>query len=227
MLRVFIHSDSESAISSLSSVSNATKKKDFKRVYFENQRENNFLPPQSSSSIPTTLAPAAATHVAEAFRQWAMRFELPPGEANVLMSWPFLGTLSKIVSVDGNILQSIPIEDRSKQLLQVFFGGDACNTSAMPNTTSNCVHYTTSQHTFPTLSATMPNWTLHYASRRRIHSKRFERLLLHRNFWFSKIQRRTSAGFALLLRTCTHCCTALLTWGTSVVVGMYWQQVVQ
>jgi hypothetical protein len=99
------------------------KKKDAKHAYFEKQRERFFLPTSSitsTNSIPMACAPAAAAHVAEALREWAQSFDLPPGEANVLMS--LLGTLGDIVTADDHVLESVPIDDRTKRLLHVFFG---------------------------------------------------------------------------------------------------------
>ena len=98
------------------------KKRDLKNAYFEKQRECHFLPQTCSSAIPMTSAPAAAKHVAEAFRDWANRFGFPPGEADVLMS--LMGSLGGIATADDRVLESVPIDDRSKRILYAFFGSD-------------------------------------------------------------------------------------------------------
>jgi hypothetical protein len=132
----------------LISVADAIKKRDIRELYFDKQRERYFLPHDSSSpscttptftrsssssttNIPMSSAPYAATHVAEALRHWAMRFDLPPGEANVLMS--MLGTLGEIVTADDDpTLQTVPIDDRTKRLLHVFFGSKGRNSNTQP-----------------------------------------------------------------------------------------------
>lgn len=121
------------------------KKRDIRQLYFDKQRERYFLPRDSSSpscttptftrssstNIPMSSAPYAATHVAEALRHWAMRFDLPTGEANVLMS--MLGTLGEIVTADDDpTLQSVPIDDRTKRLLHVFFGSKGRKSNTQP-----------------------------------------------------------------------------------------------
>jgi len=128
--RVSLVPDSNSAVSTLVSISNAMKKKELKEAYFERQREEVFLPQESTNIVPSTSAAAAAKYVARTFRQWAERFELPPGEADVLMS--MLGSLGEITVADSNVLDSLPIDSRSKMLLQSFFGSQRKTTKLPP-----------------------------------------------------------------------------------------------
>jgi hypothetical protein len=127
-MRVVLVPSTQKAISTLTSMVDALQKRDVKHLYFNKQREKHYLPDSRSSTngraggaiIPPSYSASAAKHVAEALRQWGERFDLPPGEADVLMS--LLGTLGDIATADDNVLASIPMEDRSKQILHAFFG---------------------------------------------------------------------------------------------------------
>lgn len=100
----------------LLSIIEAIQKKELRWAYFERQQARYFLPVQGS--IPESCRHTAAIHIAEALRSWADRFDMPPGEVNVLMS--MMGSLEKIVTADG--LDMIPVEERTKRLLRAFFG---------------------------------------------------------------------------------------------------------
>ncbi len=104
------------ALSTLFSIVEAIQKREIRCTYFQRQQTRYFLP--RCGSIPESCRPAAAIHVAEALRSWADRFDLPPGEVNVLMS--MMGSLGKIVTADG--LDLVPVEERTKRLLRAFFG---------------------------------------------------------------------------------------------------------
>ena len=132
-------SSADQALASLCSLVDAIQKRDVRSAYFECQRQRFYVPRLSSIdgstpedannatatwTIPQTCRPAAAAHVANALRSWADRFELPPGEVDVLMS--VLGSLSSIVTADPQQLEQLPLEARTKQLLTAFFGSTPC-----------------------------------------------------------------------------------------------------
>jgi hypothetical protein len=117
--RIFLLSSAEGAVSNLKSFVNAyyaTENK--KRMYFEKQHQKYFLP--KPRHIPATSRPAATKYVADAFWLWADRFELPEGEADVIMS--LLGSMQAIGTADKKVLRSVPIDSRSKKYLLQFFG---------------------------------------------------------------------------------------------------------
>ena len=124
---VYMLPNTSTAISTLVSVADAIPKRELRERYFESQGKRYFLPLEGGTFIPKTSAPAAAAHLAVAFRSWAERFDLPTGEADVLMS--LLGTLGNIASADDEILDGVPIEERSKRALHAFFGSEG-NTQA-------------------------------------------------------------------------------------------------
>lgn len=86
--------------------------------YHEKQHGKYFLP--QPTHIPIVCREAAAMHVAEAFRDMGVRFEFPPDETDVILS--ILGTLGNTASANDTLLASIPIDRRSKTMLQLFFG---------------------------------------------------------------------------------------------------------
>jgi hypothetical protein len=139
--------DTATAISTLQLLAADTtkEKRDLKELYFDKQSSKHFLP--MNGFIPASNSTAAAQHTAEAIRTWADRLDLPDGESDVLMS--LLGTLGDIVTADDNVLTNIPIEERSKRVLHVFFGSPG-NTTAKnhPAATGSL-----QQHAFPRLQA--------------------------------------------------------------------------
>jgi hypothetical protein len=126
--RVVLVPSTQKAIATLTSMVDALQKRGVKHLYFNKQREKHYLPDSRSSTnggaggtkISPSYSASAAKHVAEALRQLGERFDMPPGEADVLMS--LLGTLGDIATADDNVLANIPMEDRSKQILHAFFG---------------------------------------------------------------------------------------------------------
>lgn len=100
-------------------------KSHIRQAYFDEQRIRHCLPPLSNDEKKTPDSNhhfAASTLVAEALRKWGERFDLPNGEVNVLMS--LLGNLTNIVTAGPEVLAELPVEDRTKRLLQAFFGPD-------------------------------------------------------------------------------------------------------
>ena len=107
-----------SAIQILSTVVSTLKpeRRELKRQYDESLMSKFFVVSQGHEPEPN----AAAIHVANAFRAWAERFSLPPGDADVLMIK--LGNLSQIATADRALLDMIPMEDSTKNTVQAFFG---------------------------------------------------------------------------------------------------------
>lgn len=133
MNRVCLVPNSTTALSILFSIIDAIPKREIRSLYFQRQHARYFSPrlvvhnsgggseehSSHSMMIPDFCRPHAATHIAETLRSWANRFDLPPGEINVLMS--LRGSLAKIATTaDG--LDMVPVEDRTKRLLRAFFG---------------------------------------------------------------------------------------------------------
>lgn len=123
--QVHLFTNAESAVRALISIADAVQIHHVaKSQFFQKQHEKYYLPADPTvHSIPRSSAPAAARHVAEAFRTWAERFDLPPGEANVLMS--LLGSMGAIIGTlnDDESLRSVPVDERTKQILRDFFLG--------------------------------------------------------------------------------------------------------
>jgi hypothetical protein len=167
--------DSQTAISTLASVADAFRKRSLKEQYFERQREKYFLP-NAQGIIPSSSLPAAECHVAEALRMWADRFELPPGEASVMMN--LLGTLGTIATADDEALSGIPIDDRSKRLLHIFFGShghteaplleSAAPSAAIPHTVTAYPQTQTQQQRTPFVLRD-PNEVPFYSQRQPAH----------------------------------------------------------
>ena len=105
-------------MSTLISVADASRKWHLREAYFEKQRRNLFVPTNGTTQIFDEAS--AASHVAGAFNQWAKRFDLPPGEGNVIMS--LSGSMFGVAETTDETLHGTPIEARTKTLLQLFFG---------------------------------------------------------------------------------------------------------
>ena len=67
-----------------------------------------------------TSAPAASRTTARAIQDWSSRFSIPLGEENVLMS--LVRTLGTISEANDSDLEHVPIETKTKELVQSFFG---------------------------------------------------------------------------------------------------------
>ena len=148
MTRVCLVPNATTALSILLSMVDAIQKREIRSLYFQRQQTRYFTPRSSAVAtvnsserggagtgtranrlaasttprilmIPESCRPPAAIHIAETLRSWANRFDLPPGEINVLMS--LRKSLAKIATTaDG--LDMVPVEDRTKRLLCAFFG---------------------------------------------------------------------------------------------------------
>lgn len=101
-----------SAITILSSFIQTLKpeRRDLKRKFYDSVKASHFVGEAATPKV-------AAMHTANAFRNFASRFELPVGEDDLLMSR--LGSICKIGTAD---LSSLPIYDSTKNKLSQFFG---------------------------------------------------------------------------------------------------------
>jgi hypothetical protein len=144
MARVSLVSSAEVALQTIGSVVEAISKQRTMAVqYFEAQARKHYLPTpgvSNGATIPEVCRPEAAEQIAEALRSWAERFDLPPGEINVLMST--IGSLGAIVTAtqeQSSLLldTTIPVEDRTKRLLRAFFAG---TTPSTPKDHGNASH---------------------------------------------------------------------------------------
>lgn len=102
-----------SAISILSSLVQTLTpaRRDLKKRFHDSVKTKNFIGEAATPKV-------AAVHTANAFREFANRFELPVGEDDLLISR--LGSISKIGSAD---LSSQPVYESTKDTLAQFFGG--------------------------------------------------------------------------------------------------------
>lgn len=101
-----------------------------RREFFERQQISAYCYPletlrQNSDDsgalieLKNDISAAAASHVAGAIRDWAQRFDLPPGEADVLLR--LLDNLNSVARASSNDLAKVPIDSHTKVLLQLFF----------------------------------------------------------------------------------------------------------
>jgi hypothetical protein len=120
--------DTATAIAALTTIADAMApaKRALRREFVERQLLACFLPDDASGFPHPNADGQAAMNGASAFREWAELFELPPGEADVLMS--IMGTLENIVTGDYQALTRAPLEDRSKEILHGFFESQAGGT---------------------------------------------------------------------------------------------------
>lgn len=127
-LRVLLLPTTESAVDSLIMIANSItlERKEAKQKFYQRLEEKYLLPqqqmhnPEGTLSIPNSYSTAASVHAAETIHTLASMFALPPGEIDVLMS--MLKNLEGIATANHSILDQVPIEKRTKQLLQSFFG---------------------------------------------------------------------------------------------------------
>lgn len=117
--RVLMVSNNESLLGSLLSIIQSLKpeKRALKEKFFRKEAERTFYPDSITRLPPSELA--VAKHVTSALHGWAKRAEVSVDDVNVLMN--ILGSLEKIVSVDENILDNIPINSLSKTAFLDFF----------------------------------------------------------------------------------------------------------
>lgn len=136
--RSFLLSTPEKAIAIISSFDNACNNRmvEKKTLYFEKQHQRYFLP--RPNHIPTTSIPAGASHIRAALSDWANRFEFPSGEADVMAN--MLGTLQAIGTADASVLQTVPLDSRSKNCMMQFFGSTDQEDIAEQKDVSNRTH---------------------------------------------------------------------------------------
>ena len=121
--RVLVVQDTQQAVQAIFSLADSMSpaKRQLKQEFFQRQRQAYFLPSESGGGrMDPSLDPQAASYVASAIREWADVFELPAGEADVLMG--ILGSLGAIATANDEQLARVPVEDRTKAILHMFFG---------------------------------------------------------------------------------------------------------
>ena len=102
------------------SVNLKPEKRALKDQYFEQMKTKYFIP-HHDTNIPPSLD-AASKHVKHEFLKWAEIYELPAGEADVLVF--HLGTLGAITSASHVVLENVPVDGDTKQLFHNFFGSE-------------------------------------------------------------------------------------------------------
>ncbi len=123
---VMISPDTPSAIDSLILVADSLspERKASKNVLLRRLEDKFFLPSSPSRNNDTTsdtVDPiAVASHVEGGLRVIAQIFDLPAGEADILMSE--LGDLKTIATADDSLLETIPIDNLTRKILHDFFG---------------------------------------------------------------------------------------------------------
>jgi hypothetical protein len=145
MTRVFVVQDTAQAIETIVVLADALspEKRLLKRAFFQRQRVAKFMPLNNTEQYPQRqqqqqqeqLDAVATSHAAGAFRQWASNFQLPPGEADVLMNFFGSTSLQAILTATEDQLAPIPIEDRTRQSLHMFF-----ESSSSPSSSSMVDH---------------------------------------------------------------------------------------
>jgi hypothetical protein len=141
MTRVFVVQDTAQAIETIMVLADALsrEKRLLKRAFFKRQRVANFMPLSNTNTDPhppsqgqehrqqlqQQLDAVAMSQAAGAFRQWASDFQLPPGEADVLMKFFGSTSLQAILTATEEQLVPVPIEDRTRTLLHMFFEGSS------------------------------------------------------------------------------------------------------
>ncbi|KAL7564128.1 hypothetical protein ACA910_021103 [Epithemia clementina (nom. ined.)] len=158
--RIIIVPDAKTALEGIRAFAVALKpeKEALKQAFFRRQ-ELQYCVPKSSSRNSTNDGKAvndhqktqyASNHVRQVFANWARRFELPVGEEDVLME--MLGNLQTIASLKH---QDVPIEDRTRQMLNSFFdlSDTGCVNGSSYHGNSNattCQHETILSQQLPT-----------------------------------------------------------------------------
>lgn len=148
--RVLVLSRTEDAVEAILTTAEMTlslTKRRLKEQYFERQRLLHFKPRavkdvasnDARSSENEALDAAAASHVASGLRSWAEAMGIPQGEADILMT--VLGSLQAIVTATTEQLTHIPVEERTKNLVRLFFGSSQ-NESEMQETSRNISRFT-------------------------------------------------------------------------------------
>ena len=121
---ILLFPDTESAIQNLITVADSLsqERKASKKAFLRRLETKFFLPsfPSTTTEAVETVDPSAvASHVAGALLEMTRIFELPPGEAEILME---LGDLKTIATADDSLLQTIPLDPRTRKILHSFFG---------------------------------------------------------------------------------------------------------
>jgi hypothetical protein len=136
---VILLPDTLSAIQNLIAVADAItpERKESKLVLFRRLEAKHFHPCNSDAGernqeASSSSSAAASVHVAGGLREIAKTFELPPGEANILMSE--LKDLRTIATADDSLLEMIPIDQRTRRVLHGFFGSSGGPTRASTGT---------------------------------------------------------------------------------------------
>ena len=126
--RLLVVPDAQTALEGIRYFADSLKpeKMALKQAFFRRQEIQHCIPTNSCSSQRKNEGDHSANdqqrnryssnHVRHAFSNWAHRFELPMGEEDVLME--MLGSLQSIATVQDD---GVPMEDRTRQLLQSFF----------------------------------------------------------------------------------------------------------
>ena len=86
--------------------------------FFHERAKEYGLPDAETGVVPSQEH--LAIHTCQAMRKWARRFDIPRGDEDVLMS--LLGTVLGISSADSDLLDTIPIDDITKDIVLTFFG---------------------------------------------------------------------------------------------------------
>ena len=118
--RVFLVPSSRAALSTLEDMLETHNNRLEQQEVFASTVRQLFLPEPSTGIISNECSAVASAHVAEVLRIWEGRFDLSPGEVDVLMS--VLGSAGNMV--DAKMLENVPVEEKTLRALQSFFGLD-------------------------------------------------------------------------------------------------------
>ncbi|KAG7347372.1 hypothetical protein IV203_016077 [Nitzschia inconspicua] len=136
-MRVLLVPDTQSAMENLISIANSVTPhvKEKKRDYFLRLHEKFLVPRQvpqpgglpSKLAIPEAYAVSGSCRVVAALEHLGAALELPEKEEHALIA--FLGNLENIAKADDAVFRGLPFLDRTKKLVQAFFG----NTNGVDN----------------------------------------------------------------------------------------------
>jgi hypothetical protein len=98
----------------------AHKDRSVRGEFYTSQATKLFIPDPISEIVSRESSSFACAHVAEALRTWECRFQISPGEVDIVMS--IAGSLGNILEADEAALKLLPLETKTRRALHLFFG---------------------------------------------------------------------------------------------------------
>lgn len=116
--RVMMVPSTESAVETLVHFANALAppKRQLKQAFYDHMQQMHLIPPLANTPA---FEPAATASVRIALREWAREHNVQEQDADIVMD--VLGSLETIVQHAATGFPTVPVEMRTKELLQDFF----------------------------------------------------------------------------------------------------------